>query len=40
LAVCVVSDDGRHVNSQLDEIARFASRHPGADLADFSIEMF
>lgn len=39
LAVCVVSDDSRHVNSQLDEIVRFASSRPGAELADYSIEM-
>ena len=39
LAVCVVSGDSRHVNSQLDEIVRFASRQPGAELADYTIEM-
>jgi uncharacterized protein YlxP (DUF503 family) len=39
LAVAVVSDDVRHVNSQLDEIVRFASGQPGAELADYSIEM-
>lgn len=39
LAVCVVSDDSRHVNSQLDEIVRFASTRPGAELADYRIEM-
>lgn len=39
LAVCVVSDDSRHVDSQLNEIVRFASTRPGAELADYRIEM-
>ncbi len=39
LAVCVVSDDSRHVDSQLTEIARFASTRSGAELVDFSIEL-
>lgn len=39
LAVCVVSDDSRHVDSQLNEIVRFASTRPGAEMADYSIEM-
>lgn len=39
LAVCVVSDDSRHVDSQLSEIAKFASTRPGAELVDYSIEL-
>lgn len=39
LAVCVVSGESRHANSQLDEIVKFVSRQPGAELADYSIEM-
>jgi hypothetical protein len=40
LAVCVVSDDCRHANAQVNEIARFASSHCAAELLDYSIEMF
>ncbi|MDQ1257901.1 MAG: uncharacterized protein QG656_2509 [Candidatus Hydrogenedentes bacterium] len=39
LAVCVVSDDSRFVNEQLNEIARFASMRGDAELLDYSIEM-
>lgn len=39
LAVCVVSSDSRHVDSQLNEIVRFASTRPGAELADYRIQM-
>ena len=39
LAVCVVSGDSRHANSQLNEIARFVERHPGGELLDYRIEM-
>jgi len=39
LTVCVVSNDGRHANTQLNEIARFASTHNGAELASYEIEM-
>lgn len=39
LAVCVVSDEARHVNAQLNEIARFASNHRAAQLVDYEIEM-
>jgi uncharacterized protein len=39
LVVCVVSDDSRHANEQLNEIARFASSHHGAELLDYRIEM-
>jgi hypothetical protein len=39
LAVCVVSDDSRFVNTQLNEIAQFASMRGDAELLDYSIEM-
>jgi hypothetical protein len=39
LAVCVVSGDSRHANSQLNEIAQFVERHSGAELLDYRIEM-
>jgi len=39
LAVCVVSDDSRHANEQLNEIARFAGNKDGAELLDYRIEM-
>ncbi len=39
LAVCVVSDDSRHANEQLNEIARFAANKDGAELLDYRIEM-
>ncbi|GMW03073.1 MAG: hypothetical protein AMXMBFR84_42090 [Candidatus Hydrogenedentota bacterium] len=39
LAVCIVGDDSRFVNTQLNEVANFASLRAGAELADYSIEM-
>lgn len=39
IAVCVVSNESQHANTQLNEIARFAANKPGAELADYSIEM-
>ena len=39
LAVCVVSDDGGHVSSQLNEIARFSSNHHAAFLTEYHMEM-
>jgi uncharacterized protein len=39
LAACVLSDDSRHVNEQLNEIVRFASNNSGAELLDYRIEM-
>jgi uncharacterized protein YlxP (DUF503 family) len=39
LAACVVGDDSRHVNQQLNEIAKFASNKEGAELLDYRIEM-
>lgn len=39
LTVCVVSNDSRHANTQLNEIARFAGADRGAVLADYRIEM-
>ena len=39
LAICVVSDDSRHANTQLNEIVRFASNKHGAEMIDYEIEM-
>ncbi|HEO70017.1 MAG TPA: DUF503 domain-containing protein [Candidatus Hydrogenedentes bacterium] len=41
LAVCVVSGDSRHANTQLNEIARFADVDVknGAEMVDYTIEM-
>ena len=39
LAVCVVSDESKHANQQLNEIVRFASSKAGAELLDYRIEM-
>ena len=39
LAVSVVGDDSRFVNTQLNEIVRFASTRGGAELTDYHIEM-
>ncbi len=39
LTVCVVSNESRHANTQLNEIARFASQANGADMVDYQIEM-
>jgi len=39
LTVCVVSNESRHANTQLNEIARFCANKPGAEMADYQIEM-
>ena len=39
LTVCVVSNESRHANTQLNEIARFAAQAGGAELVDYRIEM-
>ena len=39
VVVAVVGDDSRFVNTQLNEIARFASNKNGAELLDCRIEM-
>jgi uncharacterized protein YlxP (DUF503 family) len=39
LAACVIGDDTRFVNAQLNEIARFAAQKNGAELLDYHIEM-
>lgn len=39
LAACVVGDDSRFVNAQLNEIARFACNKSGAEVVDYHIEM-
>ncbi len=39
LTACVVSNESRHANTQLNEIVNFAERKSGADLIDYQIEM-
>jgi hypothetical protein len=39
ITVCVVSNESRHANTQLNEIARFAAQKPGAEMVDYRIEM-
>lgn len=39
IAVCVVGDDSRFVNTQLNEIVQFSAGKGGAELADYQIEM-
>lgn len=39
LAVCVVSDDTAHANTQLNEIARFCAGHHLAFLEHYEIQM-
>jgi hypothetical protein len=39
LAVCIVGDDARFVNTQLNEIARFVESRGTAELVDYAIEM-
>jgi len=39
LTACVVSNEARHANEQLDEIVNFAERHREAELVDIGIEL-
>lgn len=39
LAVCVIGDDSRFVNTQLDEIAHFACQQRQVEVADYGIEL-
>jgi uncharacterized protein YlxP (DUF503 family) len=39
LTACVVSNESRHANEQLDEIVNFAERHREAELVDIGIEL-
>jgi len=39
IAACVVGDDARFVNTQLNEIARFVEFKGGAEILDYTIEM-
>lgn len=39
-AVCVVSGESAHANTQLNEIARFAETRPDMDLVHYEIEEF
>lgn len=39
VTVCVVSNESRHANTMLNEIAKFASNHAAALLVNYEIEM-
>lgn len=39
IAVCIVGDDTRFVNTQLNEVVNFCERHGEAQLTDYAIEM-
>jgi uncharacterized protein YlxP (DUF503 family) len=39
LTVCVVSTESQHANTQLNEIARFASQSRDAEMIDYQIQM-
>jgi hypothetical protein len=39
ITVCVVSNERQHVNTQLNEIARYAALNSEMEFLDFSIEM-
>jgi uncharacterized protein YlxP (DUF503 family) len=39
LTACVVSNESRHANTMLNEIAKFASVHASALLVNYEIEM-
>lgn len=39
LTVCVVSNESRHANTQLNEIAHFAQQQALAELAHYEIEL-
>ncbi|MBI1317320.1 MAG: DUF503 family protein [Candidatus Hydrogenedens sp.] len=39
LTACVVSNESRHANEQLDEIVNFSERHREAELVDYGIEL-
>lgn len=40
ITACVVSNESRHANTQLNEIAQFAAANANAELLDYQIEMF
>jgi uncharacterized protein YlxP (DUF503 family) len=39
IAICVVSGESRHANTQLNEIAKYAMLRADAELVDYTIEM-
>ena len=39
LTACVIGDDSRFVNTQLNEIVRFAGQKNGAEVLEYRIEM-
>ncbi len=39
IAVCIVGNDVRHVNSQLSGVVAFVAANSAAELADYRIEM-
>ena len=39
LTVCVVSDEARHADAQVQAIARFAGLHRDAELVEYRVEL-
>jgi len=39
ITVCVVSNEARHANEQVNEIAAWVERNAEAELADYQVEM-
>ncbi|HOQ32381.1 MAG TPA: DUF503 domain-containing protein [Candidatus Hydrogenedens sp.] len=39
ITVCVVSNESKFTNTQLNEIAKYASNHAEAEMLDYRIEM-
>jgi len=39
LAVCIIGNDVRHVNSQLSSVVAYVAANSAAELADYRIEM-
>jgi len=39
VTVCVVSNESKHANTQLDEMARYAAEKVDAELVDYEIEL-
>lgn len=39
LTICVVANESRHANTQLNEIAHFAERNRDAEITNYQIEM-
>ena len=39
LTICVVANESRHANTQLNKIAQFAEQNRDADITNYQIEM-